>query len=749
MKKLFVVLAAMLLLVSCSSKDSTSAPAASAKAITAFSIAGVVGTINETGKTIAVTMPYGTDVTALVATFTTTGSSATVGSTTQVSGTTANNFTSPVIYTVTAADSSSTTYTVTVAVASSSAKAITAFSLAGVVGTINETGKTIAVTMPYGTDVTALVATFTTTGSSATVGSTAQVSGTTANNFTSPVVYTVTAADSSSITYTVTVTVALSSEKAITAFSLAGVVGTINEAGKTIAVTMPYGTGVTNLIATFTTTGSSVTVGSTAQVSGTTANNFTSPVVYTVTAADSSSTTYTVTVTVALSSEKALTAFSLDGVVGTINESGKTIAVTMPFDTDVTALVATFTTTGSSVTVGSTAQISGTTANNFTSPVVYTVTAADSSSTTYTVTVTVAAPLVSLPQTGQTSCYDSSGNTIACTGTGQDGALQEGVVWPSPRFTNNSDGTITDKLTGLMWTQNANTPGPACSPGGAQPFETWQGALTYVACLNTNIYLGYTDWRLPNVNELNSLVNSSQVDMADWLNSVGFSGVWITDYWSSTPATITGYARFVDMTEGIVTQAATGFAFPVWPVRTGPAGTVNLPQTGQTSCYNASGTVIACTGTGQDGALQEGVAWPSPRFTNNNDGTITDNLNGLMWTQNADAPGPPGCNPGTTVTWQGALNYAACLNTNIYLGYTDWRLPNREELRTLVNYGQTNPGTWLNTQGFSNVQANWYWSSTTVVASPPAAWAVLMTEGNLFEELKTSSHYVWPVRAGQ
>ncbi|MGA9109983.1 MAG: DUF1566 domain-containing protein [Smithella sp.] len=658
-KKLFVVLAAMLLLVSCSSKDSTSATPSSAKAITAFSIAGVVGTINETGKTIALTMPYGTDMTALVATFTTTGSSVAVGSTSQVSGTTTNNFTSPVIYTVTAADSSSTTYTVTVAVASSSAKAITAFSLAGVVGTINETGKSIAVKMPYGTDVT-------------------------------------------------------------------------------------------NLIATFTTTGSSVTVGSTVQVSGTTANDYTSPVVYTVTAADNSSVTYTVTVSVALSSEKAITAFSLAGVVGTINETGKTIAVTMPFDTNVTVLVATFTTTGSSVAVGSTAQISGTTANNFTSPVVYTVTAADSSSTTYTVTVAIADPLVSLAETGQTSCYDASGNTIACTGTGQDGALQEGVAWPSSRFTNNGDGTITDKLTGLMWTQNANTPGPAgCSPGGAQPFETWQGSLTYVACLNTNSYLGYTDWRLPNVNELNSLVNAGQVDTADWLNNVGFSNVQINEYWSSTSGTIVGDARCVDMIEGDLTQAATGFTFPVWPVRMGPAGTVNLPQTGQMSCYNASGTVVACTGTGQDGALQEGVAWPSPRFTNNNDGTITDNLNGLMWTQNADAPGPAGCTPGTTVTWQGALNYAACLNTNSYLGYNDWRVPNREELRTLINYGQTNPGTWLNTQGFSNVQASWYWSSTTVVAAPPEAWTVLMTEGNMFFELKTASLYVWPVRAGQ
>jgi NHL repeat len=184
-------------------------PLSSAKAITAFSFATppATGVINENAKTVAVTLPHGTDVTALVATFATTGSSVKVGSTVQVSGTTANDFTSPVIYTVTAADGSTASYTMTITVASSSSKAITAFSFASppVTGVINENAKTIAVTVPYGTDVTALVATFTTTGASVKVGSTEQVSGVTANNFTNPVIYTVTAADGSTASYTVTV----------------------------------------------------------------------------------------------------------------------------------------------------------------------------------------------------------------------------------------------------------------------------------------------------------------------------------------------------------------------------------------------------------------------------------------------------------------------------------------------------------------------------------------------------------------
>jgi formylglycine-generating enzyme required for sulfatase activity len=107
--------------------------------------------------------------------------------------------------TVNGANITGQNFTATANVVPSSAKAITAFSLAGVVGTINETGKTIAITMPSGTSVTALVATFTTTGASVAVGSIVQVSGTTPNNFTSSVTYTVTAADSSTQDYTVTV----------------------------------------------------------------------------------------------------------------------------------------------------------------------------------------------------------------------------------------------------------------------------------------------------------------------------------------------------------------------------------------------------------------------------------------------------------------------------------------------------------------------------------------------------------------
>jgi hypothetical protein len=208
-------------------------------------------------------------------------------------------------------------------------------------------------------------------------------------------------------------TVALNSDKAITAYSLNGFSGIVNETAKTISLTMPYGTNVTAQVATFTTSGAGVMVADVAQTSGTTVNNFTSPVAYTVTATDSTMAAYTVTVSVALNSDKAITAYSLNGLAGIVNETAKTISLTMPYGTNVTAQVATFTTSGAGVMVVAVAQTSGITANNFTSPVAYTVTASDSTTAAYTVTVTVATAAGRMPVNLRTA-----GNFVVLAETG-------------------------------------------------------------------------------------------------------------------------------------------------------------------------------------------------------------------------------------------------------------------------------------------------------------------------------------------
>ena len=176
--------------------------------------------------------------------------------------------------------------------------------------------------------------------------------------------------------------------------------------GTSIDATVPFGTDVTALKATFSTSGETVEVNSVVQNSGVTANDFSSAVTYTVTAADSSTKDYTVTVTEASAVAKDITAFSFltsvnagsanakldQDVTGVI--SGTSISVTIPnSDSDVKLqkLKVNFTTTGAIVKIGSTIQVSDITEVDFKEgPVIYTVYGSDNSTQDYTVTVTIA-----------------------------------------------------------------------------------------------------------------------------------------------------------------------------------------------------------------------------------------------------------------------------------------------------------------------------------------------------------------------
>jgi hypothetical protein len=136
------------------------------------------------------------------------------------------------------------------------------------------------------------------------------------------------------------------------------------------------------------------------------------------------------------------------------------------------------------------------------------------------------------------------------------------------------------------------------------------------------------------------------------------------------------------------------------------------------------------------------------RFSDYGDGTVTDNFTGLMWTKDAGTPTVGSCTGGP-MAWTNALDYVACLNTNTYLGHNDWRLPNVKELESMVNAQQPNSATWLNTQGFTNVQSDSYWSSSTYAYDPSAAWVVGMDDGGTGANAKANRNCVWPVRGGR
>jgi hypothetical protein len=341
----------------------------------------------------------------LVATFTTTGANVNVSGAVQVSGTTPNDFTSPVVYVVTAVDDSTASYTVVVTVTGASDNTLTSFSFAefpNAQGVINGATNTVAVSLPSGSPVTALTANYTTVAPTVRVGAVNQTNGSTKNDFTTSQTYTVIAADGTPATYVVTVTFASASANAITAFSFAAfpaIQGVIDETTtpKTIVVTLPSGTPVTALTAVFTTLAKTVSIGAAVQTSGSTVNDFTTAQTYTAIAANNTTTaTYLVSVIVASASDKTITAFwfaAFPSAPGVISETTtpKTIVVTLPSGTPVTARTAYFTTTAPTVKIGTVVQTSSSTVNDFTTTQPYTVVAADGTTATYQVSIVVGA----------------------------------------------------------------------------------------------------------------------------------------------------------------------------------------------------------------------------------------------------------------------------------------------------------------------------------------------------------------------
>jgi len=131
-----------------------------------------------------------------------------------------------------------------------------------------------------------------------------------------------------------------------------------------------------------------------------------------------------------------------------------------------------------------------------------------------------------------------------------------------------------------------------------------------------------------------------------------------------------------------------------------------LPKTGQTTIYQ----------DGDDGFYQAGAPLSGPRFKDNNDGTISDLVTGLMWQQAANA---------NLVSWSDVIIYCEGLSL---AGFNDWRVPNVNELSTLINFSRTNPAL---TPGFFQGLFYVFWTSTTYKGIPSMAWYVDIITGNV------------------
>jgi hypothetical protein len=195
-------------------------------------------------------------------------------------------------------------------------------------------------------------------------------------------------------------------------------------------------------------------------------------------------------------------------------------------------------------------------------------------------------------------------------------------------------------------------------------------------------------------------------------------------------------------------------------------GTAPLAKSGQTSCFDASGNLTLCgtgVGIGQEGHLQHGVRWPIPRFTENGDGTVTDNLTGLIWLEDADCLGP--------MIWQEALLWAWA---DVYDGSADaggvnddcgledgsvqgeWRVPTEAEFESLAYMEADNPaipntagtGQWAEGDPFIDIPSGdaYFWTSTSVETGPASAYLGFPRSHATTPTGKGYAGYVWPVR---
>jgi len=285
-----------------------------------------------------------------------------------------------------------------------------------------------------------------------------------------------------------------------------------------------------------------------------------------------------------------------------------------------------------------------------------------------------------------------------------------------------------------MWTSTGSNNGVP---------STWANALQ--SCENST-FAGYSDWRLPNIKELAGIADYGA---AAGIYAKFFPNTMAGPYWSSTtyPSGTTD-AYTVDYSAGVtVFYTPKTSSIYMRCVRGG------FPHAAEKSVYSFN-SGMNCEGVyrspdtstrpyhsgtnGDDSTYQPAVS--SPSYTNNSDGTTTDNVTGLMWARGASI---------ISYTWATALS--SCTTTmnsgSGYANYTDWRLPNALELLSIADYGVAS-GPYINNTDFPGTMANYYWTSTTYVPDPKSAIGVGFSSGVSVYDVKTNSFYVRCVRGG-
>ena len=386
------------------------------------------------------------------------------------------------------------------------------------------------------------------------------------------------------------------------------------------------------------------------------------------------------------------TDLTLDAWV-TINQIDKTISAHLPVgSTVVIALIPTII-----VNTGSVTPLSGM-AQDFTNPIKYSVSLGGLTTQEYTISLN--GP-VSLPDTQQTLCYDTFGVDLEPCPSANDVMAQDGTYQtdPSPRFTAGSGstaGTVMDNQTGLVWEQGN-------SAINGTPTHTWADAPNYCASLNSAPLGGYAGWRLPSRTELYGIVKHE--GLRPNINHVFTGTVW-DFYWTSTPYALDpSYAWSVTFnTYGYVTDVSKASSYYV-------RCCVDLFE----QAHNLA-------------------------LTDNGDQTISDPNTKLMWQKCSYGQSGNDCSGSAMPAgWADSISYCETQigTSGTFAGYGDWRLPNINELVSIVD-DTKGTGPLIDIAKFPGTGSSYYWSSTNYSSSALRVW---FNDGNVTISSKSDSNY--------
>jgi hypothetical protein len=307
--------------------------------------------------------------------------------------------------------------------------------------------------------------------------------------------------------------------------------------------------------------------------------------------------------------------------------------------------------------------------------------------------------------TGQGTCYDNT-QAIPCPAAGEAFYGQDAhFIGNAPSYYDHGDGTVTDTVTGLMWSQSPDLTGDGAI--NAEDKLTYAEALAGAETFELG---GYDDWRLPTTKELYSLIDFSGLDPSgpDTSILVPFIDTTYFDfaYGDGAAGERTIDAQFASST--LYGSTTMGGNETMFGVNFADGRIKGYPATRKTYY------VLYVRGNPYYGE-NDFVYNPDPSTSSGQDRTITDNATGLMWAQD---------DSGVALNWEEALAWVEQMNAEAYLGYSDWRLPNAKALQSIVDYSRAPDTTGsaaidplFNVTSITNEAGELdfpsYWSSTT------------------------------------